>query len=106
MKNNERDNVAEWVFTMNKGDDLIVLTQNQFAFFKEVTDGNESPGLVFFERVLINPKMVVTAVEQPVRFLKDMYPCQKCRSAGKLMPYSIVCDVCSGSGVDLQKYRK
>lgn len=89
----------EWVLTMSKGDDIL-LTENQYAFYKE----HNKDSKVFFADVEINPAFVMNAKKRPAtNWLKDKYPCRECYTTGRKPDNTDWCEVCEGSGVQLPK---
>lgn len=89
----EKKEVFQWVMTMSEGDQIF-LTESQYDHYK----ANWEDGKMFFKTLEVNPSFVVSAIKQPAKELKQMYPCLKCQTTGKSL--GKICPNCEGSGVD------
>lgn len=100
----------EWIVVCGKQD--YCLTPNQYDHLIK----NQDKRLVIFDGFVINPAYVSSMYKQPVKRLKQMFPCGKCGISGyathseevadatgekKLTYIQEVCGNCQGCGVDL-----
>jgi len=85
----------EWVFTMSKGDDVII-SEKRHDFYL----ANRANGIITFSDMEINPAHVVSSYQRPAQYLKSKYPCTKCHTTGRKDGNIEWCDVCGGTGVD------
>lgn len=88
--------IYEWVFTMNKGDDLI-LTEKQYQFYSE----NHKESRIAFTNFEFNPMYVVSSIRRPARIIRRDFPCPDCHGGGRNKENSDWCSSCEGSGVKL-----
>lgn len=104
----------EWVFTMNKGEP-IVLTEKQYDFY----DVNRGDGTVVFKNFEINPSFVVSAIKQSADNLYEMYPCKECKASGLKVIFTETpvegqpfpettakneyCKICNGTGLSFNE---
>lgn len=86
----------EWV--VRSGSETYYLTEEQHKILLE----NQDNRFVAFREFTINPAFVSSIYKQPLKELKQLYPCQVCHSNG----YKVIssteteeCSECKGSGV-------
>lgn len=103
MKPQNMKKAYEWVLTPNKGDD-IVLTENQYEFYKDqIKNENFSP--IFFEETEVRPSQIITSVKREATIAtKSKYPCLKCDMNGYLREKDKngvfkLCPDCEGKGI-------
>lgn len=105
MKPENMKKAYEWILTPSKGDD-IVLTENQYAYYRDAVKIGDMSA-IFFDDVEVRPPHIITALRREASVTKNKYPCMKCDTNGFLLEKDrngvlLVCPECEGTGLKLK----